>query len=135
VGPAPWPSAAAGISRAPAIGASEPASQASQSGAAETGEAAPPSSELGLLTAMQLALRGGDNARALALVDEHARRFPTSSLAPEREGARALARCAEAAPGEARRLGQAFLSSYPVSPLGARVRATCGLPAAGEPRR
>ena len=84
------------------------------------------------MTEIQLALRSGDNARALSLVREHERRFPESAWLPEREGARVLALCATAGPGDARRLGQTFVQTYPLSPLGARVRAACGV--AGESR-
>jgi hypothetical protein len=83
--------------------------------------------ELSLITAMQLALRNGENDRALGLVRDHERRFPSSPWAQEREGARVLATCGQGAGAETRRLGEAFLHFYPSSPLGARVRAACEL--------
>lgn len=101
-----------------------------QAAAVATGGEAPEA--VALMTEIQLALRSGDNARALSLVREHERRFPESAWLPEREGARVLALCATAGPGDARRLGQTFVQTYPLSPLGARVRAACGV--AGESR-
>jgi hypothetical protein len=83
--------------------------------------------EVDLMADVQAALRVGDAPRVLALVSEHERRFPESALAPEREGARVLAVCASAAPDEARTQARRFLSTYPLSPLGGRVRATCGV--------
>jgi hypothetical protein len=83
--------------------------------------------EVLLITEMQVALRGGDTARVKDLVREHELRFPTSALAPERDGALVLARCSGALPVEAKRLGQEFIDAHPRSPLAARVRVTCGL--------
>jgi hypothetical protein len=83
--------------------------------------------EVELISEVQSALRRSDAARALALLSEHERRFPNSALAPERDGARVLAVCAGAPPEDARRLGQKFLDAHPLSPLGGRVRATCGI--------
>jgi hypothetical protein len=76
---------------------------------------------------IQTALRNGDAPKVLTLVSEHERRFPVSAWAPEREGARVLARCPQADPLEARTLGHAFLDAHPLSPLAGHVRATCGL--------
>jgi hypothetical protein len=72
------------------------------------------------------ALHGGDAARALALLDEHARRFPTGALAQERMVERIAALCALRRQGEARSAAAAFLSSHGGSPLAERVRASCG---------
>jgi hypothetical protein len=94
---------------------------------APTPRATDSTEDLALVAAMQAALRSGDEARALALVEEHARRFPSSEWTPEREGARVLARCASPSSDERSALGRAFLAAYPRSPLGARVRVTCGL--------
>jgi hypothetical protein len=121
-------------------GAPQPASAPSLEGTAstptvESDKSVETSDELTLVTAMQLALRSGDAAHVLTLVREHERRFPSSPLAQEREGARALALCAGAGPQEAHRLGQTFLASYPLSPIGERVRVTCGLPAHEKPTR
>jgi len=83
--------------------------------------------EFELIKAMQLALRDGDAAHALALVREHERRFPSSAWAPERDGVRVLAICSSASTVEAEKVGQAFLDGHPLSPLAARVRASCGV--------
>jgi hypothetical protein len=86
-----------------------------------------PTDELSMVKEMQVALRDGKTDRVLALVREHERRFPASALAPEREGARVLAVCSGGDRVDAQRLGQAFVDGHPLSPLAARVRATCGL--------
>jgi hypothetical protein len=83
--------------------------------------------EISLVARMQAALRDGDTQAVLSLVAEHERMFPESKWAEERDGARVLALCAHAESHEAHRLGQTFLSVHPLSPLGGRVRATCGL--------
>jgi outer membrane protein assembly factor BamD (BamD/ComL family) len=80
-----------------------------------------------LISEMQVALRAGETARVLSLVEEHERLFPASAWTPEREGARVLAACPGKNADEARSLGQSFLAAHPQSPLGARVRVTCGL--------
>jgi len=98
----------------------------SASGAA----AAPASSgslqdELALIRAADAALRAGNPARALALTDEHARRFPRGALSEERAGMRILALCAM---GNASSSGAAaFLASHAGSPLAPRIRTACGL--------
>jgi hypothetical protein len=82
--------------------------------------------ELGLVARMQAALRVHDARATLALVAEHEARFAHGALVPEREGARAIARCEGATPGDARAIGRAFLAAYPSSPLAPRVRGACG---------
>jgi hypothetical protein len=83
--------------------------------------------EIALAARIQAALRDGDTQGTLALVEEHERLFPASVWAPERDGARVLALCMGADPLEARKLGLGFLEKHSRSPLGGRVRATCGL--------
>ncbi len=83
--------------------------------------------DLALIKEMQAALRANDAARVLTLVREHEQRFPRSPLAQEREGARALATCALATPAEAAKIGETFLQAYPLHPVAARVRVTCGV--------
>jgi hypothetical protein len=73
----------------------------------------------------QRALSGGAAARALGLIDQHSQRFPHGELAPERDAARVLALCALGRNAEAQRARQAFAHSWPDSPLGVRVAATC----------
>jgi hypothetical protein len=74
---------------------------------------------------MQLALRSGNPARALAVANEHARRFPSGTLSQEREGARAIARCQLAEPAARASMQSAFEARYPGSPYAARVKAAC----------
>jgi hypothetical protein len=83
--------------------------------------------DLALIKEMQAALRVNDPARVLTLVREHERRFPRSPLAQERDGARVLATCAGATPAEAAKIGERFLEAYPLSPVAARIRVTCGV--------
>jgi len=82
--------------------------------------------ETSLLLTSQGALREGDAARALALLDDHARRFPNGALAEERDASRVLALCALGRTVEAKTAGQTFLAAHPRSPAAARVRASCG---------
>jgi hypothetical protein len=86
---------------------------------------ADPSDELGLVRAMQQALRSGDATRALALAGEHGRRFPRGTLAEEREGVRAVAQCQLAAPSGRATILQTFVRRHPSSPYAPRVKAVC----------
>jgi hypothetical protein len=120
--------------RPPAGEVASPPGLPSAAAWAETVAPSPPTvrveqsaAELELMANVQTALRQDDAARVLALVHEHERRFPNSALAPEREGARVLAMCGSAPSSEAKALAQTFLRAHPLSPLGGRVRATCGL--------
>lgn len=82
--------------------------------------------ELGLIREAQLALQSGNGARALVLLDEHARRFPAGSLGEEREAARVFALCSLGRTSEARAAADRFLAAFPRSPQAARVRSSCG---------
>jgi len=84
--------------------------------------------EVELLAEAQSAINAGDGARALVLLDEHARRFPSGAMSQEREAARVFALCALGRTGEARAAAERFLSAFPTSPQAARVRASCGAP-------
>lgn len=81
--------------------------------------------ELRLMHDAQAAMARGDAASALAKVSEHAQRFPSGSLTPEREGTRVLALCAAGRTDEARSAGKRFLGAYGRSPLAERVRHSC----------
>jgi hypothetical protein len=81
--------------------------------------------ELGLVRAMQQALRSGDARRALALAGEHTRRFPSGTLAEEREGVRAVAQCQLATPSARATILETFTRRHPSSPYAARVTAVC----------
>ena len=83
------------------------------------------SAESALLARAQRALHAGRPERALALSDEHSRRFPRGALTPEREVLHILALCAlgrrEAADAE-RAL---FLRERAASPLTHRLAQPC----------
>ena len=90
--------------------------------------AATPSSlaeEVHLLASAQRALNDGDPATALARLAEHGRRFPSGTMAEERDAARALALCRAGRRQEAQAAAARFLAERPTSPLAARVRASC----------
>lgn len=130
VTPAPPPSE-------PAVAAAPPPSPRATALAPQRAELARPASasstpatpdpgeEVGLVRAMQQALRSGDPSRALALAGEHARRFPHGALVEEREGARAVASCQLAEPSARATVGEAFTRRFGASPYAARVKAAC----------
>jgi len=78
--------------------------------------------ELALLRRARAALATNDLAEATRALDEHAATFTEGALRAEREGTRALVRCAER-PDPA--VARAFAIAHPGSPLAARVRAAC----------
>jgi hypothetical protein len=71
------------------------------------------------------ALRADDATRALVLLDEHARTFPTGVFSEERSAERVSALCKLGRVEEARADAQRFLRTAPDSPLAASVRASC----------
>jgi hypothetical protein len=71
------------------------------------------------------ALHAGDAAGALALFDEHARRYPSGTLAEERDAERVTALCDLRRNAEAAAEAAAFLQSHPRSTLASRVGAVC----------
>ena len=79
------------------------------------------------------ALRSGDPASGLSLLDEHAREFPHGVLAEERSGERVLALCALGREAEARTAADRFLVEHANAPLAGKVRASCA-GANGDPR-
>jgi len=86
----------------------------------------PVAEETRLLRAASEALRADDPARALALLDEHGRRFPRGALAEERSVERVSALCKLGRVDEAHTEAERFLIATPDSPLAASVRASCG---------
>jgi hypothetical protein len=92
--------------------------------------APPPAADLAaetsLLRGADRALRAGDTATAVSLLDEHAARFPKGALAPERAAERLIVAC-EVGVAEPRRVEQ-FLATHPGAPLAARVRRACTKP-------
>lgn len=91
--------------------------------------AAPPALQTGaeveLFQRAQLALRANDATTALALLNEHAQRFPNGTFAEERDAARVVALCDAGRQADAAKLGAAFLSAHPNSPQASRVRSSC----------
>ncbi len=81
--------------------------------------------ELALLTEVTSALREKRAARALALIDEHDRRFPNGALRPEFAGERVLTLAALGRHAEACDLSAKFVAQYPKSPFVPEVRASC----------
>jgi hypothetical protein len=81
--------------------------------------------ELTLVRQMQQALRAGNAGQALSLADVHARRFPRGTLAEEREGVRAVARCKLAPPGDRADILDAFSHRFGSSPYASRVKQAC----------
>jgi hypothetical protein len=95
-------------------------------------EAAPPTTnrlaeETALLAAANAELRRGDGRRALSLLDDYDRRYPSGVLREEVLATRVIARCQlGATPDKAARRGaSAFLARHPASPLAPRVRSSC----------
>ena len=87
----------------------------------------PLAEEVAILSKATSALRAGNPAEGLRLLDEHQRRFPKGRLAEERRAARIQALCAmgklSAAEAELSRLAQ----SSPRSPHLARAQRACGI--------
>ncbi|MCL2448149.1 MAG: hypothetical protein FWD17_04300 [Polyangiaceae bacterium] len=74
------------------------------------------------------ARRSGDAARALALFDEHARRYPGGVLGDERDVERVLALCDLGRRDVARAAAARFERTRLGSPLVARIHASCAGP-------
>jgi hypothetical protein len=84
--------------------------------------------ETALLAAANGELRNGDARRALGLLDDYDRRYPSGVLREEVLATRVIARCqiGLAPDAAARRAANTFLSRHPASPLAPRVRSSCG---------
>ncbi len=80
--------------------------------------------EARLLQRAQTALRDGRVTEALAVVQEHERRFPSGKLVEARESVRAVAEC-ERQPARRTHHRDAFLSQFPGSAFTSRVRTAC----------
>ncbi len=115
--PSATPAASAAPVEAKAPAASAPPAPTSSKGAFDD--------EMKLLALADAALRSNDGVRAMALLDEHAQRYPRSALDQERSVERVLALCAQGRLEDARDAAARFVSSYPSSPYVARVRASC----------
>jgi hypothetical protein len=84
-----------------------------------------PRAEIALIRKAQAALSAGDSARALALLDQHAREFSAGILVEERKVSHAQALCIAGRRAEALREVTAFLKTYPQSVLRERARRIC----------
>ena len=114
-------------SPAPVIPMGTPAATAPATAAAETAPVPSPlDAEIALVRDAREALRVGNPARALALLDDHARRFSGGALAEDSDALRIQALCALGRAGEARGLATRFLASHSASPYAPSVRASCG---------
>jgi hypothetical protein len=82
--------------------------------------------ELRLLRPAQMAVGRLSFANALALVDEHQRRFPSGHLAEEREALRVKALLGLDRRVEARKVAADFRARFPNSALLARIQAMLG---------
>jgi hypothetical protein len=69
--------------------------------------------DVALVRSAYEALRAGEAARSLTLVDEHARRYPQSVLGEEREATRVLALCELGRADDARAALGAYRRAYP----------------------
>jgi hypothetical protein len=108
--------------RAPAVKAQDVALSPAASPAASLAE------ETRVLASARGALAAGRAGDALALLDEHARRFPSGALAEERSAVHVLSLCALGRVEEAKRVAAAFVSRAPRSPLLPRLRGSCASP-------
>jgi hypothetical protein len=81
--------------------------------------------EMRLLAKANAAMRAGNPAGALAVLDEHARDYARGQLAPEREYKRAVAVCELGRTDKARSIADAFVRAHPKSPLRAKAESVC----------
>ncbi len=91
-------------------------------------EPAPPSTlsqETKLLREIKAALDRHEPAEALALAEDHARRFPAGAFANERQVAQARALCALGRKDSARKVADRFVAAHPTSHLVDQMAAIC----------
>lgn len=81
--------------------------------------------EFSLLRQASQALRAGKTDEARRTLREHKRRFPASSLAPERNGLELLTSCSSGTNGSSRARAEHFLASSPSSPMAEAIRKQC----------
>jgi hypothetical protein len=81
--------------------------------------------EVLLLGRAREAMNARDPSAALALLDEHARRYPSGALTEERQAAFVPVLCALGHTGEARAARDHFLAAYSKSPYADTVRVAC----------
>ena len=81
---------------------------------------------MGAVRVADAAMKAGHAPRALALLQEHATRFPNGVLIEEREAERIVVLCALGRTEDARAAASRFLRERPRSPLVRRVHESCG---------
>jgi hypothetical protein len=81
--------------------------------------------EIDLVKQAGRALAAGDHARALRVLDEHAREFPDGALTEDRSALRVLALCAAGRVDEGSRAKQAFADRWPRSVHADRLEDGC----------
>jgi hypothetical protein len=84
--------------------------------------------ELDLLHDAQRAWRARDSERTLALLDQHAKRYPRSELRLERSALRVLALCEVGRERDARKLARTLIRLAPNSPVRATIEESCAIP-------
>ncbi|WP_437727093.1 hypothetical protein [Sorangium sp. So ce861] len=89
-------------------------------------------SELALLDTARRALRSGDPAAALALLDRHAREFADAQLADEAAAIRVEALASKGDRAGAQAAARRFLEAHPGSPHADRVESAAGIGAREE---
>ncbi len=83
--------------------------------------------ELSLIKAAKNAFDTGADAQGLSLLAEHSQRFPRGVFAGEREALRVLANCRKQPAPDGRKLAEAFIRSYPNSPMIDRIAKACSV--------
>lgn len=81
--------------------------------------------ELDLLHGAQRAWRERDSEKTLSLLDQHARKYPSSALRDERAALRVLALCEVGRQREAHRLGKTLIRRAASSPVRATIEDSC----------
>lgn len=88
--------------------------------------------EIALLERVQVALRAGDGARALSLLDRSPAEKGSGQLGSERLAAEVFAACQVGNRQRASRAARRFFQDYPATPASDRVRASCAGEDAGQ---
>jgi hypothetical protein len=104
------------------------AAQKSSASASATPTSSGPSTvsaEAQLLRDADAALRSGDPALALSVLDQHDASFPHGVLNEECEAERVLALCALGKISDAKKIAATFLRDHAGSPLAGRVQSSC----------
>lgn len=108
--------------RAPRASTSAPARPAP----APAADASTIAAESKLLGDARRELANGDARRALALLDEHATKFPNGTMSIEARATRVRALCAIGSVDDAERTAAALVAEFPGSPSAVGVRDACG---------